>query len=280
MTLRKRICVLESKLQGIPKARGLSLKCNALRKGLHMYRWLIFFFLGLGALSAAAAAKAEPQKLSITSEGKSRTYYIFVPAAGSGPKPLVLLLHGSGRNGMSLIDPWKGLAEKEGIILVAPDSLNSQEWAFPVDGPDFLHDVIEAVKAKYPVDGKRVYVFGHSAGAVFGLYMGIMESRYFAAVAVHAGALRDSMDQYLEHAERKTPIAIWVGNKDPYFSLEAVHFTQEALTAHGFEPKLTEMPGHDHNYYGVSGDVNKAAWDFLHNHQLEGDAEWESYKRR
>ncbi|HXB20071.1 MAG TPA: dienelactone hydrolase family protein, partial [Candidatus Solibacter sp.] len=179
-----------------------------------------------------------------------------------------------------LLDPWKGLAEKEGIILAAPDSLNSQEWSFPVDGPDFLHEVVEAVKAKYPVDGKRVYVFGHSAGAIFGLYMGVMESRYFAAVAVHAGALRGDMNQYMDHAERKTPIAIWVGDKDPFFSLEDVHSTRNALTAHGFEPKLTEMPGHDHDYYGVSGNVNKAAWEFLHAHQLEDDAEWESYKRR
>jgi poly(3-hydroxybutyrate) depolymerase len=245
-----------------------------------MNRRLFFFFLMLGTLSASAAPKSDSQKLSITSEGKSRTYYLFVPAGGTGPKPLLLLLHGSGHNGTSLIDPWKGLAEREGIILVAPDSLNSQEWSFPVDGPNFLHEVVEAVKAKYPVDGKRVYVFGHSAGAIFSLYMGIVESKYFAAVAVHAGALRDDMGQYMEHAERKTPIAIWVGNKDPFFSLEAVHSTRDALAAHGFEPKIIEMPGHDHNYYGVSGEVNKAVWEFLRARQLEDDAEWEEYKTR
>ncbi|HEV2992046.1 MAG TPA: alpha/beta fold hydrolase [Candidatus Angelobacter sp.] len=243
-----------------------------------MNRWLIF--LVLLSLSVPASAKSEPQKLSITSQGKSRTYYLFVPDGGSGSKPLILLLHGSGRNGMSLIDPWKGLAEKEGIILVAPDALNSQEWAFPVDGPNFLHDVVEAVKAKYPVDAKRVYLFGHSAGAIFSLYMGIVESQYFAAVAVHAGALRGDMDQYMDHAERKTPIAIWVGNKDPFFSLEAVHATRDSLAAHGFQAKITEMLGHDHNYYGVAGDINKAVWDFLHAQQLEDAPEWEEYKVR
>lgn len=243
-----------------------------------MNRWLIFLLLL--SFSAPASAKSDPQKLSITSQGKSRTYYLFVPETGSGPKPLILLLHGSGHNGMSLIDPWKSLAEKEGIILVAPDSLNSQEWAFPVDGPNFLHDVVEAVKAKYPIDAKRVYLFGHSAGAIFSLYMGIVESQYFAAVAVHAGALRGDMDQYMDHAERKTPIAIWVGNKDPFFSLEAVHATRDSLAAHGFQPKLTEMPGHDHNYYGVAGDINKAVWDFLRAQQLEDAPEWEEYKMR
>src|SRR5205814_7477551 len=132
-------------------------------------------------LSVSAAPKSESQKLSIISQGKPRTYYLFVPANGSGAKALILLLHGSGRNGMSLIDPWKGLAEKERIILVAPDSLNTQEWSFPMDGPDFLHEVVEAVKVKYPVDSKRIYLFGHSAGAIFSLYMGVIESKYFAA---------------------------------------------------------------------------------------------------
>ncbi|HEV2962577.1 MAG TPA: alpha/beta fold hydrolase [Candidatus Angelobacter sp.] len=245
-----------------------------------MNRWFIFFILVLLTVSASAAPKSESQKMSITSQGKSRTYYLFVPANSTGPRPLVLLLHGSGHNGTSLIDPWKGLAEKEGIILVAPDSLNSQEWSFPVDGPDFLHEVVEAVKAKYPVDGKRIYLFGHSAGAIFSLYMGVVESKYFAAVAVHAGALRGDMDQYMDHAERKTPIAIWVGNKDPFFSLESVHATRDSLAAHGFQPKITEMPGHDHNYYGVAGDVNKAVWDFLRSQQLEEDPEWEEYKTR
>ncbi|HEV3041220.1 MAG TPA: alpha/beta hydrolase-fold protein [Candidatus Angelobacter sp.] len=239
--------------------------------------WVLLLLI---LVSLPAWAKSDAQKLSITSQGKARTYYLFVPDGGSGSKPLILLLHGSGRNGMSLIDPWKGLAEKEGIILVAPDSLNSQEWAFPVDGPNFLHEVVEAVRAKYPVDAKRIYLFGHSAGAVFSLYMGIAESKYFAAVAVHAGALRDNADQYMEHAERKTPIAIWVGNKDPFFSLQDVHATRDSLAAHGFQPKVTEMPGHDHNYYGVAGDINKTIWDFLRAQQLEDDPEWEDYKTR
>src|SRR5437660_467730 len=117
-----------------------------------MNRFVTLIALLLAGISAFAAPKTDPQKLSITSQGKARTYYLFVPSEGTAPKPLILLLHGSGRNGMSLIDPWKGLAEKEGIILVAPDSLNSQEWAFPVDGPDFLHEVVEAVRVKYQVD--------------------------------------------------------------------------------------------------------------------------------
>ncbi len=44
------------------------------------------------------------------------------------PAPLLLLLHGSGRDAASIFDPWQSLAKKERIVLVAPDSLNRAGW--------------------------------------------------------------------------------------------------------------------------------------------------------
>jgi poly(3-hydroxybutyrate) depolymerase len=168
-----------------------------------MRKLVLLFLLALSSTIVLAAAK--PEKQTLTSQGTSRTYYTFVPEKLTAPAPLLLLLHGSGRDGMSQIDEWKTLAEKEGIILAAPDSANSREWSMNTDGPEFLHDVVEAVRAKNSVDGKRIYIFGHSAGAVFALYMGVMESRYFAAAGVHAGA-REKIS---------IPISIWQSAKFP-----------------------------------------------------------------
>jgi predicted esterase len=49
-----------------------------------------------------------------------------------------VLLHGSGRNGLSLVEKWKDLASKEGIILAGPDAANPNVWSPSEDGPDFL----------------------------------------------------------------------------------------------------------------------------------------------
>jgi poly(3-hydroxybutyrate) depolymerase len=236
-------------------------------------------FLFVCALTAVAATKPKPRKQSITLDGKERTYYLLVPDDVTEPKPLILLLHGSGHVGISLIDEWKDLAAREGIILVAPDSTDHSRWSSPVDGPGFLHDVVEAVKAKYPVNGKRVYVFGHSAGAVFGLYMAIMESEYFAAAAVHAGAVQEDSYRLMEQAPRKIPIAIWVGTRDPFFALDLVRGTRDALNARGFHAQLSEMSGHDHNYYSVSREVNKDAWKFLRGNELTDDPKWQQYAK-
>jgi len=87
-----------------------------------MKKFALLFLLAV--CSAAAFAATKPEKQTITSLGAERIYYTFVPEKLTAPAPLLLLLHGSGRDGMSQIDEWKALAEKEGIILVAPDSAN------------------------------------------------------------------------------------------------------------------------------------------------------------
>ncbi|MGZ4888139.1 MAG: alpha/beta hydrolase family esterase [Candidatus Angelobacter sp.] len=238
----------------------------------------LLFLLAVSSASAFAAAK--PEKQTISSMGAERTYYTFVPEKLTAPAPLLLLLHGSGRDGMSQINEWKELAEKEGLILAAPDSANSREWSMNVDGPEFLHEVVEAVRARHSVDGTRMYIFGHSAGAVFALYMGVMESRYFAAAGVHAGAIGEDFYPYLDLAKRKIPITIWVGTEDPYFKLPLVKATQAELNKHGFDATVVEIKGHDHNYYAVSKDLNLKIWDFLRNSKLEGEASWQVYQRK
>lgn len=238
----------------------------------------LLFLLALS--SAVAFAAAKPEKQSIASMGAERSYYTFVPEKLITPAPLLLLLHGSGRDGMSQINEWKDLAEKEGLILVAPDSANSRDWNMNVDGPEFIHSVVEAVRAKHSVDGTRLYIFGHSAGAVFALYMGVMESRYFAAAGVHAGALGEDFYPYLDLAKRKIPISIWVGTEDPYFKLAMVRATQAELNKSGFDAKVVEMKGHDHNYYGVSKDINPKIWDFFRSNKLEEEASWQVYQRK
>jgi poly(3-hydroxybutyrate) depolymerase len=226
-----------------------------------------------------AADKLKLEKLSLTLEGKSRTFHVFAPPLASQNAPALLLLHGSGHNGMSLIDPWKDLAAKDGIILVAPDSSDSSQWNQTADGPDFIHAVVEAAKSKYPIDPRRVYLFGHSAGAVYALYLSVIQSEYFAATAIHAGALLTNDLKIIDIATRKIPIAIWVGTNDPYFALILVRATRDAFDSRGFPVQLTEMPGHDHNYYAVAAKINPTVWEFLEANTLESDPLYREYRK-
>ena len=221
----------------------------------------------------SATANDEITKELITSKGKTRAYYLYVPATGnaSSPAPLIVMLHGSGRVGMSLVEKWKDLAKKEGFIIVGPDSSNTSGWGSPQDGPEFLRDLVEELKTKYPINPRRVYLFGHSAGASFALEMSLMESQYFAATAIHAGALPPDDADLIDSAKRKIPILIQVGDRDPGLPVKTVRATRDTLNAKGFAVELTELPNHDHWYYDLAPKINRTAWDFLKKYELESD---------
>ena len=230
-------------------------------------------------VAGGASAKDGIVKNTVESEGKKRSYYLFVPGSvrQGEPAPLIVLLHGSGRNGSVLVEHWQKLAEREGIILAGPDSRSSASWAVPEDGPRFLRDLVEELKSKHPVDPRRVYLFGHSAGAVFGLFMSALESEYFAAVAVSAGAMRKENYGLLDEAERKVPVAMFVGTKDPLFPVAEVRKTRDAFAERGFPVKLTEVAGLDHNYYSRSAAINEQAWEFLKGHRLDADPKYKEH---
>jgi dienelactone hydrolase len=135
------------------------------------------------------------------------------------------------------------------------------------------------LRSKLPIDGRRIYLFGHSAGAVFALEMASLESEYFAAVAVHAGALESQYQNVFLYARRKTPIFMVVGTKDVFFLQPTVRGTRDALAARGFPVELVEIYNHTHDYYGRSGEINAMAWKFLSRHELPGDPKYTEYAR-
>ena len=242
---------------------------------------LILLLLSVVSVSSVSSAvKDDITKELIKSNGKTRAYYLYVPStlAAGTQAPLIVTLHGSGRNGITLVEKWKDYAKKEGIILVGPDATNSQGWAAPQDGPDFLRDLVEELKTKYPINPRRVYLFGHSAGACFAIHMSLMESQYFAAAAIHAGALRSTEEMSLiKIPKRKIPISIQVGDSDAFFPLKEVRATRDALQEAGFPVDLIEIKNHDHFYYGGAAKFNQTAWEFLKKHELAEDPQYQQY---
>ena len=236
--------------------------------------------ISLMALFSPCFAKDDITKELMTSRGKTRVYYLYVPSnlKTGTTAPLILTLHGSNRTGVTLVEKWKDLAKKEGIILVGPDATDLRGWGSPQDGPDFLFELVEELSKKYPVNPKRVYLFGHSAGASFALEMSLMESEYFAATAVHAGALTKDDVELIDLAKRKIPISIQVGDSDQYFPVKVVRATCDALKNAGFNVEFTEIPNHDHWYYDQASKFNQTAWEFLKKIELTAEPKYQKYK--
>ena len=239
----------------------------------------LFGFLFILLIAPLALANDDITKELMKSAGKTRVYYLYVPPniRPSTTVPLVVMLHGSNRTGNSLVEKWKDLAKKEGFIIAGPDAINLRGWGAPQDGPEFLHDLVEELRSKYPVNPRQIYLFGHSAGATFALEMSLLESQYFAATAVHAGALMEDDKSWVDLAKRKIPMFIQVGDSDEYFPLKIVRETRDILKAAGFPIELTEIKDHDHWYYDKAPKINQTAWDFLKKYTLDADPSWRKY---
>lgn len=224
------------------------------------------FLLAALALPAGSPAGHAPTREKIQIAAEERSYYLFIPdsLATARPAPVLVLLHGSFSNGMALLGEWMELADREGIILVAPNSLDERHWQIRRDGPAFLSDVLDSVAARRPIDRLRLYLFGHSGGAAYALTLAMLESEFFAAAAIHAGAWRERSEFALApHARRKIPVALFVGDRDRFFSVASVKKTAAAIEKAGHAVAVTVIRRHGHDYAGVAAEVNREAWDFL-----------------
>lgn len=247
---------------------------------LHSMRCRSFVLSLLSLLPLLASAASQPQRETFLSGKATRVQFVLVPDSiqPNVPAPVLVLLHGSGGNGSNIAREWTELAQREGVILIAPNASSSMQWRLKQDSPQFLNDAVYAVAQKHLIDWKRIYLFGHSGGAVYALTLSMLESEYFAATAVHAGSWRQKKEfEALKLAQRKIPVALFIGDRDEYFPLQSVQDTTAALEAAGHVTLLEVIPKHTHAYRDVSAEVNAQAWDFLKSRALEANPKLQLY---
>lgn len=103
------------------------------------------------------------------------------------PLPLVVALHGAGGTENLFFEAYGGGAvvrrcRERGWLLVAP-----RGSLFELTPP--LADLVDAVGRLYPIDRRRVFVVGHSLGAVQAVNAARQAPRTFAAVAALGGGM-------------------------------------------------------------------------------------------
>jgi poly(3-hydroxybutyrate) depolymerase len=232
-----------SRFQWLPRAAGKA------------SRVIVILALLLRA-SGALAAESHTVRCGST----EYTYLLSTPGR-SEPMPALLLLHGAGGHPERMVAAWEAFAARNGIVLVAPDiPLKS---TFEPIAPGVFRCVVEDAKTRTKIDPRRVYVFGHSMGGYLTFDTAMFESEYFAAAAVHAGAIAPDYAGIVGFARRKMPILIVSGDKDPTITIESVRWTRDLLVGKGFSVQLIELKDHDHHYEAWADRVNPEVWKFL-----------------
>jgi poly(3-hydroxybutyrate) depolymerase len=202
---------------------------------------------------------------SVRCDDIKQTYLYYSPAKETA-LPVVMLLHGAGDQPGNMVNAWKSFAKKQKIVLLAPEL--PRDPKFEDAAPRVFRCVAEDAKQVVSIDPQRVYLFGNSMGGYLAFDGAMFESEYFAAVAVHANRIAEDYTGIVARARRKTPIAIYIGDHDQFFSVEKVRQTRDLLLKAGFPVHYVEMDHHDHNYYARSDEINADAWQFLKENSL------------
>jgi len=107
----------------------------------------------------------------------------------------------------------------------------------------------------------------------------LLESEYFAATAIHAGALDPSTYTIFDYAARKIPIFLASGTDDELVPIASVRTTHAEFQKRGFPVQLLEMRRHTHDYYRSARAINEPAWEFLSKVALEKDPKYVEYAK-
>ena len=240
-----------------------------------LFRTLALVLSGLLALSssycgvlAAPGKNGRDRPASFTFQGVEYPNVVRLPSGydGSHPLPAILLLHGAHGKGQDMIDLWKSFADSHQVILVAPTLPLDAEFEKLV--PRLFLALMESVRQKSNIDPKRIYVFGYSAGGYVTFDAATLASTYFAAAAVFADIIAPEYYPIIQQAQRKTPIAIYLGDHDQFFSVKQAQATRDRLIANGFPVHFVVIPNQDHNYAAASAFVNNDAWKFMSQYSL------------
>jgi polyhydroxybutyrate depolymerase len=156
---------------------------------------------GINLISFPAIAPRR-RRFSIRHDNLKRRFNIHVPSYFDKAiqLPLVIVLHGRGGNGWSMVlltrKGFNKLADKDGFIVVYPDGVdknwndgrrdeeaNDRAHRENIDDVGFISGLIDFMVENYNVDPGRIYVTGISNGAIMSYRLACELSPKIAAIA-------------------------------------------------------------------------------------------------
>ena len=212
-----------------------------MRRVLRFFLWglIVVVLLGL-ALFGYFVYSPDPEvprlsgkltKGTIEVGGRTRTYLSYVPQGLTKGAPLVVLMHGSGQNGVHL-RKWTGygferLADERGFAIVYPDGYEGYWNAcnivgdysankLNIDDVGFLGALADKLVTEIGVDPGRVFATGVSRGGHMAFRLALeAPSRFRAVAAVSANVPTPENFKCKPAGEGTSSVMIMNGTKDP-----------------------------------------------------------------
>jgi dienelactone hydrolase len=181
----------------------------------------------------------------------NREYHLYVPAGYHEGRawPLVVTCHGTRPfdTAPAQLDEWKGLAERVGFLLAAPELTGtsglppkvSEQIARQVDDEKAILSMVASIRASRRVDDARVFLTGWSAGGYAVLFTGLRNPGVFRALSVRQGNFKpEYVEPCVPFLDRNQPIQIMYGTFD--FLKDDAKECIAWLQSHDLDPTVIE----------------------------------------
>lgn len=188
-------------------------------------------------------------------------YRVYVPKAYSPATaaPLVIALHGLGGNEDSFFDQYSKLppqlAEKHGFLLAAPHGFRVDGfYGSPMMSTDAaarrrseysekdVLEVLRLMKSNYKVDESRIYLIGHSMGAIGTWALASKYPDIWAALVPFSGVGSPALAERM----RDIPQLVVHGDNDRTVNVSGSRNMVAALKKAGANVTYLEIPGGSH----------------------------------
>jgi len=165
-----------------------------------------------------ALASGAPLVSKIQSNGHERQFILHKPKNINQNKkhPLLIVFHGGGGTAKKMMDVsgFNIVADRENFFVVYPNAYK-KNWndgrettAKGVDDVSFVHQLIDYLASKYPIDNRRVFASGISNGGFFTQRLAC-ESHRFAGFASVVSTMAEAL---LPKCHPKGPVNILMIN--------------------------------------------------------------------
>jgi polyhydroxybutyrate depolymerase len=184
---------------------------------------------------------------SLSYQGTSRNYYLYVPSSYQSGKllPLVLAFHGGRGSGDRLAANTRlnDVASREGFIVAYPNGINNQ-WndGRNVQGSDtniddvgFISTLIDKLVQEKSIDKNKIYAVGTSNGGMFTQRLACQMSNKIAAFATVSAALPKNLQSSC-NPRRPVPMIMINGNADPVVRWEGGEVARDIRDRSGQKP--------------------------------------------
>jgi poly(3-hydroxybutyrate) depolymerase len=167
------------------------------------------------------AKKTEPPRVkkireSIMVNGVERHYTLTIPATmmSSLGHPLFIGFHATGKESegwlheQTAFDPH--IADRK-LIIVYPETPQRRDWEHSESSSDvaFFDALLAHLRAKYPINDRKLYTFGHVNGASFAVYLLQLRHKDIAGAMAYAG-LCPPISKY----PKPRPMIVYSGDDD------------------------------------------------------------------